>query len=58
MPACVGFLGLPASRPGYHAKWAGGVAPGKYGNEIFAGSSKDALSRGQLGAGIRGILVL
>lgn len=57
MPACAGFLGLPPSRPGYHAKW-GGVAPGKYGDEIFAGSSKDALSRGQLCAGISCILVL
>ena len=36
----------------------GSVAPGKYGDEIFAGTSKDTLSRGQLCAGIRGMLVL
>ena len=38
--------------------WMRDIAPGEYWDEILDGASKDALSRRQLGAGVRGVAVL
>ena len=38
--------------------WMRDIAPREYGDEILDGSTKDALSGRQLGAGVRGVSVL
>ena len=57
-------LHMPVSQSFFHQSegvlpsWMRDIAPGEYWDEILDGSSKDALSRRQLGAGVRGVMVL